>query len=137
MIMPGEHKHEPIAAIKIWGHLWRAFRDQKLCYGFYEHQEWLSADGWMGAIREAIRRGVKPNSIKYLEVIGYDIEDNGEKELKPAQRAQTGSVPYVSKAVVPSPSPTAGAAEPDDDPEKTAAALAEIKSTILKQRREA
>jgi len=95
MVMPGKYPLDEIDAREIWGHIWRAWKDERLCFKFYEHQQWHKKDSWLHAIKTAIGRGVKPNSIKYLETIALEADDNGIKPDVPVQRAAIGNVPYV------------------------------------------
>lgn len=106
IIMTGEHRMETLEAREIWGAIWRAWGNPKLCYEFYEHQQWCTAGGWRYAIKTAITQGVKPGSIRYLEVIALDADANGEKQpAKPIKRGDLGSVPYKSSPAPPCQSP--------------------------------
>lgn len=109
IIMTGEHRMDEIDAREIWGHLWRAFRRAKLCYQFYEHQQWLTVDEWKYAIKTAVERQDNPYSIRFLEKIGMDMEAGLAKQTKPVTRGEIGSVPYVS-------TPPGGANQPPTVP---------------------
>ncbi len=131
MVMPGEHKHPEIEARELWGDIWRAWKSPKLCYGFYEHQEWCTFKGWKHAIKTVIKRGTVPNSIQYLEKIAMDADLNGIKEDKPVQRGSIGPVPYVptsrqQKPAAPRPS------ESDPDPEYDDPIAAELFSRLCR-----
>ncbi len=99
MIMPGDHQLEEIEAREVWGHLWRTWGDKRLCYTFYEHQQWCTKGAWVHAIKTAVERGVHPTSIKYLEIIGMDMDANGAKKRAPARKADLGPVAYVPRVV--------------------------------------
>ena len=95
MVMPGEHPMDEIDAREIWGDIWRAWKNPKLCFKFFEHQQWVTKAGWLHAIKTVIERGTRPSSIKLLETIGVDMDINGVKPDQPVQRGTIGSVPYV------------------------------------------
>ncbi|HMF38285.1 MAG TPA: hypothetical protein VKF17_16700 [Isosphaeraceae bacterium] len=101
MIMPGEHALAEIEARELWGDLWRAWKSPRLCIGFYEHQQWYSFRAWKHAIKTVLKRGTRPNSIHYLEMIAVDADTNGIPADKPIQRGSIGPVPYVPTAQQP------------------------------------
>ena len=86
MVMPGEHPMDEIDAREIWGDIWRAWKNPKLCFKFFEHQQWVTKAGWLHAIKTVIERGTRPSSIKLLETIGVDMDINGVKPDQPVQR---------------------------------------------------
>jgi hypothetical protein len=94
IIMTGEHRIEEADARQIWGDLWRSFKNSKLCYQFYEHQQWLTAEEWLYAIKTAVERRSRVESIRFLEKIGYDMEAGMAKQTKPVTRGEIGPVPY-------------------------------------------
>lgn len=106
IIMTGEHRIEELEAREIWGAIWRQWKSSKLCYEFYEHQQWLTVEEWHYAIKTAITQNARPGSIRYLETIGFDAEENGEKQsTKPVKRAEIGQVPYKPAPVKATPHP--------------------------------
>ena len=136
MAMPGEHKHPEIEARELWGDIWRAWKSAKLCYGFYEHQEWCTFGGWKHAIKTVLKRGTVPNSIQYLEKIAMDADLNGIKEDRPVQRGSIGPVAYVptSRQQQPAPPPQAVQAPP---PEPDDPVAGELFSRLVRARGEA
>jgi hypothetical protein len=115
MVMPGEYTHPEIEARELWGDVWRAWKSPKLCYGFYEHQEWCTFRGWKHAVKTVIQRGIAPNSIRYLEKIAMDADLNGIRKDQPISRGSIGSVPYVPTAMQQKPpgTPLAPSSVPD------------------------
>lgn len=93
-VQSGEHSFSEHEARKIWGHLWRTWKDTRLCYGFYEKQRWCSVQGWLYAIEMTLKQNVRPGSIKYLQKIGMDFDINGPKREKPLTKGDIGPVPY-------------------------------------------
>lgn len=77
MVHGGPHATTDADAREIWSLLWKAFGDERLNNGFYEHQDWYPADCWVAAIRETARRGTSPRGIKYLETLAADYKANG------------------------------------------------------------
>jgi hypothetical protein len=94
-IQSGDQSFSEHEARKVWGHIWRTWKDVRLCYGFYERQRWCSVKGWLYAIERATKQGQRPGSIKYLQKIGMDFDVNGPKQEKPLTKGDIGSVPYV------------------------------------------
>jgi hypothetical protein len=93
-IQSGEHSFSEHEARKIWGHLWRTWKDVRLCYGFYEKQRWCSVKGWLYSVEIATKQGQRPGSIKYLQKIGMNFDINGPKVEKPLTKGDIGPVPY-------------------------------------------
>ena len=93
-VQSGDHTISETKARQIWGHLWRQWKNAKLCFGFYEYQRWCSAEAWLYAIEAAVKQDAQPGHIKYLKKIGMDFDINGPKREKPLRKGDIGPVPY-------------------------------------------
>jgi hypothetical protein len=94
VVMPGEHEVNELKARKVWGLLWKMFKNRRLCTQFFEHQRWVSYPGWEYAIKQAVDTGANVGSVRYLEKIGMDFDINGPKKVAPIQRGEIGPVAY-------------------------------------------
>lgn len=91
MICPGPHEVDETEARALWNLLWRQWSSPRLCNGFYEHQRWYPADCWRAAIRDAVRRNVRPETVKYLERVAAGFKAHGiPDEHPPPANGHTG-----------------------------------------------
>lgn len=96
-IMPGAHTLTADESRSLWRSLWRTFGDLPLSNAWYEHQCWYPSERWRHAIRVAARKGIKPQSIRYLERIAGSPDLPDREQAPPASlpRRTTPIPPYV------------------------------------------
>jgi hypothetical protein len=89
MAMPGGFQVTDAEAREIWELVWKAWKSQRLCNQFYEHQSWHKPESWRAAIRQLARDGTEPYGIKLVEMRAARFDANGVPEERPVTAKPT------------------------------------------------
>lgn len=92
-IFPGQHPMPEGKAHQLFSAIWGCWKNQRLCFEFYQRQSRFTYEVWRAAFAKAKTQGTTVQSLTYIERIAADYQANGIPKPKPIQAGSRPSSP--------------------------------------------